>query len=521
MEKRERRLGRIGEGKAYKGTLYFADEYVAAEQNLETIGYFSAGYKRRYPKEPNEAKVINIGPQRQIRIVPSTYGYPNSEDQDYYRGFLKVCSTNARLAERKRERQITRHPHLELPIGFSTNQLLRYSGKGDNARNRQAVRNWIKRCTATTIEGGLYQAKTKYINQEFGGQLFSQYVLIGEKMLNGREAGMNYVWPAAWFLSNFYYHYYRRVDLAFHQRLSKPIAKGLYPLLETGWFASGGPFTKRYADLCAHLFIQPHAQQSLVKQQLDPAHEELKHELFLEAWEYVLDSEQQWTGVIRWWPGKKWLDDQEARKLRKDLAEQPPDIPGGLAIFSEKKYLTVSNMVNMTASAGGPVSPSHADRVREFYARLGQSKVSKQKVADGAQIITDLEAQGFSLEEVDKAMQWTIASRQKLGDQVYSLGILPHIIGQALQEFEKDQRIEKKRSKQGAEDRLYTESRARSQSLEQLLQSLPLPEQETLREEAIKSLVEQGYDEKLLRVMKSMVKQEVYRLLQAQLSQKE
>jgi len=341
LTKGARWLGRAGEERGEKNRLYFPDEYVAAEQNIETIGYFSAGYKRRYPKEPNEAKEVSIGPDRRVRIVPSTYGYPNSEDQDYYRGFLKICSVKARLAERKREGQITRHPHLALPIGFSTNQLLRYANKGDNARNRQAVRNWIKRSTATTIEGGLYQAKTKFVNQEFGGQLFSQYVLVGEKMRNGRQADMNYVWPAAWFLSNFYFHYYRRVDLAFHQRLSKPIAKALYPLLETGWFASGGSFSKRYADLCAHLFIQLQVHLSLVKQQLDPAHEELQREHFLETWEYILDAGEQWTGVIRWWPGKKWRDDQETRKLRKELAELPIETSTASPLESRKE-LTVS-----------------------------------------------------------------------------------------------------------------------------------------------------------------------------------
>src|SRR5262245_61697893 len=319
MDRRDQKeLQLFGKERGRRLGLYFPEDYIAAEQNIETIGYFSASYKRKYPQKPNEAKEIILGPERHVRIVPSTYGYPNCEDQDFYRAFLKVCSIQAIALERHRDGVTTRHPQLPVPIGFSTNRILRYAGKGDSARNREAVRKWVKRSAATMLEGGLLLSKTRYLNHEFGGQLFSQYVLVGEKLRTGRRADMNYVWPAPWFLSNFYYNYYRRVDLAFHQRLTRPIAKGLYPLLETGWYASGGSFAKRYADLCAHLFIQQHTHLSLVKQQLEPAHEELKREEFLATWEYVLGKDDCWTRVIRWWPGKKWLTDQEGRKVRRE-----------------------------------------------------------------------------------------------------------------------------------------------------------------------------------------------------------
>ena len=60
-------------------------QYVPAEQNLENIGYFSAGYKRKFPTTPKEAKSVTIvtsGVERQINVIPSSYGYPNSEDFD-------------------------------------------------------------------------------------------------------------------------------------------------------------------------------------------------------------------------------------------------------------------------------------------------------------------------------------------------------------------------------------------------------------------------------------------------------
>lgn len=109
-------------------------EYVPAELNLETIGFFSAGYKRRYPKEPHEAKIVNLGTMRQIRIVPSTYGYPNSEDLDFYRTFLKICDEHAVLVADEDAKSLSRRPHLKLPICFSTRKLLPYAGYKKNAQ---------------------------------------------------------------------------------------------------------------------------------------------------------------------------------------------------------------------------------------------------------------------------------------------------------------------------------------------------------------------------------------------------
>jgi len=514
MERRESKgLQNLDRKDSKRLAYYFPEDYVAAEQNIETIGYFSASYKRRYPKKPNEAKEIILGSERHVRIVPSTYGYPNCEDQDFYRAFLKVCSTQAIALERRREGATTRHPQLPVPIGFSTNRILRYAGKGDNARNREAVRNWVKRSAATTIEGGLLFAKTRHLNQEFGGQLFSQYVLVGEKMRNGRVADMNYVWPAPWFLSNFYFNYYRRVDLAFHQRLTRPIAKGLYPLLETGWFASGGSFAKRYVDLCAHLFIQYQPHLSLVKQQLDPAHEELRREGFLESWEYISGKEVAWTGVIRWWPGKKWLSEQETRRGKKESAEpallQPP-ICVNKSINQRDKEETNSEIISNV----NHVELSDVDFVRHLYSQLGQKRITKQKVESGLRILQDLNGQKFSRTEISDALTWVLHNKQRFGDSVYSLGILPHVIGQALQSRATELNEDAKEKAKQTQSRQEKAEQDHRQQWEQHFLALPVNRQSEMQEQAISRLISQGYDAKLLRIMKSLVRQEIYRMLQ-------
>jgi hypothetical protein len=97
----------------------------------------------------------------------------------------------------------------------------------------------------------------------------------------GQIADTNYVWPALWFLTNYLQGYIRPVDLAFHHRLRKPIAKSLYPLLETGWYAAGGrAYEKRYGALCHDFLLCQAHYLSKLKTQLEPAHEELKREGF-------------------------------------------------------------------------------------------------------------------------------------------------------------------------------------------------------------------------------------------------
>ena len=81
MGRREiaKRVGRIQQ------PLLWESEYVAAEQNLETIGFFSARYTRpSLREEKNLSKIVALSDGRNIEIVPAAkYGFPNAEDLDY------------------------------------------------------------------------------------------------------------------------------------------------------------------------------------------------------------------------------------------------------------------------------------------------------------------------------------------------------------------------------------------------------------------------------------------------------
>lgn len=304
-------------------------DYVRAEYNLETIGYFQASYKRSYPK-PKESRILTPARGHTIEIIATAkYGYPNADDMDLYRGFLKICDESIRFVEQKsHDGKKTLHPHLPQPIRFSTNELLQKSGRAKTGLAWKTVKEWIKRNTNTGIEGRIYNAEKDDYEKVYGrprhgyieltGRLFLQSYTRGEELSETEVAETNTVWLSPWFLSNYFHHYTKPIDIAFHQLLKTAIAKCLYPLLDQGWYAANGrAFTKKYSDLAEHLGLQTFSHLSRIKQQFEPAHTELMKVGYLKKWEYRKSANL----LIAWWPGPKYFEDQKARKDRRTLAD--------------------------------------------------------------------------------------------------------------------------------------------------------------------------------------------------------
>jgi hypothetical protein len=298
--------------------LRLVPDYIPAEVSLENLGYFTPSSKRVkdiYVKE----KVLGhkIGPDGTKRTITAKIsanhelGLPITSDFDYYRAFLKICDEAADSQGR-----------LYMPIIVPTAKLIRYAGKKESAREWKEVREWCERMTLTGIIGGVYRAKQKHYDDGFVGTLFSRVIVTGGEMRNGETARTNYVWLSPWFLANYFHHHLRPIDLNFHQRLRKPIAKALYPLLETGWYASDGkPYAKSYRDLCQEFLLTNRQHLSRIREQLDPAHQELAKERFLAKWDYR-ESADKTDYVITYHPGKKFFEDQEAKEERRQRAEQ-------------------------------------------------------------------------------------------------------------------------------------------------------------------------------------------------------
>ncbi len=304
--------------KRKKDNLPEIPQYIKTEAFLENIGFFtpsSKQIKKIYIKEKKIGATVGAdGKKKIIKTKVSAnheLGLPITSDLDYYRAFLKIC-----------DEIIDPDGRFKLPIAIPTNKIIRYAGKSDGAIELREVKKWFKRMAFTGIEGGMYSAKARDFSDGFIGTVFSQVILKGETKKSGEKADTNYVWPSPWFLSNFFYRYVKTIDFNFYRRLRKPIAKALYSLLETGWYASGGnPYKKNYHNLCDEFLLTKRKYFSDIKQQLDPAHKELAREKFLEKWEY-LPTRIKGHYVIVYYPGEKFFQDQKARVQRKQTVDQ-------------------------------------------------------------------------------------------------------------------------------------------------------------------------------------------------------
>jgi hypothetical protein len=490
---------------SYTVTLWNAD-YISAEQNLESIGYFSATYSRRSVTDTRASKVVELSRDRTIEILPSKkYGLPNAEDLDFYRAFLKICYERARLVKGERDGRVVYHPELPSPVGFSSRELTIKANKRWSGRVNRSVHEWIERLNSTTIHGAIFSAKEQRYDVRMGLEpLFRQYVHVGHQMADGQIASQNFVWPAQWFIDNYYYLYTRPIDLLFHHRLSCSIAKSLYPLLDSGWFASNGsPYTKRYTDLCAVLDIQIYKQLSRARQQLDPSQDELVREKFIASYDYPCDDRGQWTGTIRWWPGAKWLYDQESKQKRRSGRENAASLPVAESqdmIDVQPHAISGQLALPMPTHRAVEMPELYEQRVKNFYADIGQSRVSQSKVASGTGVIRSIvEEEGFTLAEVDYTLRWIIRNlNARFGGTVKSLGILPHVIGEALKEREYEK---KKNARDFSASQKVKQDKEKIEGLkarEMNLADLSDGQREQLRQKAIQELQDEGVQQRFM-----------------------
>jgi len=291
--------------------------YVNSLLTIETCGYFEASHKRRYPTKEKPSKVITIGKNHLVEFIPTQkYGYPNSDDLDFKRAFDRICDEQSRKVERvNKDGATTYHYHLQQPIRVPTKRLLRYAGRAVSARELKAVRSFLERNSATSIKGELQDPKTREYGEVFFS-LFSQIAVKGEQMKDGTTAETNLVWLSPYALRCYYWRLTRKEDISFHHRLTKAISKVLYPYLDSGWFAAlaaGGDILHRksYLSLCDLLSLPRYKYLSDIRRQLDPSHDELKAQGYLDRWEYR--KRENKDPLIYWSPGKKWFQDLKAR----------------------------------------------------------------------------------------------------------------------------------------------------------------------------------------------------------------
>ncbi len=87
------------------------------------------------------------------------------------------------------------------------------------------------------------------------------------------------------------------------------------------------------------------------------------------------------------------------------------------------------------------------DPVKVFYTGIGQARISKAKREKGIKVIQELEADGFSLEDIAYAAEWTPKNAK---EEVYDMEILKHTIGGAISAKSAEQEAAHKEREQSA-----------------------------------------------------------------------
>jgi hypothetical protein len=303
-----------------------ATRYVYAEANLAMIGYYDAGYKRRRPTETSPSKVIQLPDGRRFEIVPTAkYGYPNTQDLDIQRAFESVLLEQVQRRQSVDQNGDTqRRQHFKLPIAVSIGEIVRRAGRATTedtirASDRKAVRDWVRRHTATTIEGPLKLGKPGEPAGSFSTHLFNESYVPGDTTKRGDKADTIMLWPAGWYLSNLAYNFTYLVDAAFHERIGRfPIAKNLYPVLLAGFLAADPhPFKKMYTDTVQLFGMPPQRKPSDRERQLGPSFDRLHKLGFLARFKW---DHRETDSLLIYWPGEKARADMAAKKVRRDQA---------------------------------------------------------------------------------------------------------------------------------------------------------------------------------------------------------
>jgi hypothetical protein len=96
-------------------------------------------------------------------------------------------------------------------------------------------------------------------------------------------------------------------------------------------------------------------------------------------------------------------------------------------------HLDHSQLLSMELVNGSPLperlpDPRLEQLLDKFYAGLNQRRISSMKCERGLAILAHLLTDGYTIDEIAYAIDWTMASISGL----HSIGILPEVMGQAL-----------------------------------------------------------------------------------------
>ena len=134
-------------------------------------------------------------------------------------------------------------------------------------------------------------------------------------------------------------------------------------------------------------------------------------------------------------------------------------------------------------------SLSQEEIISHFYDCIGQKNITKKKREGANRCLEELMSEGYSLEDIRFAMEWTVRNSTK---KLYDFSIIEHTISQAMAEKEKIEQEEAQRAerdkaqqeKEAEEEKLILES----EKIEKYKKSLSKEDRKQLRDRAVEEI---------------------------------
>jgi len=293
---------------------------INSEVNLLVFPFFALSTKGLKKKLETEYRDMVKRGNQKIEILWNVsanpkYGYPGFFDRNVHKVIEQI------ITQTLRKKGKVKNP---IVLGSLYNLCKRMGINNYGGSEYKEIKRALERIKATTIKsiGTFYSKEGKqWIDDTFG--LYDRMVFKGKKLPNGEIADTNYLFLGSWYLQSLNSFYIKPVDYNYLQSLKRKIASRLYEILGVKFYGLRNKrqdfICYRYSKLCQLLPVTPFKQISRAKQQLDPAHKELKDTEFLFNYEWDEDSGKDW--LVYYWPGQRVK--KEMRKVKTEFFAAP------------------------------------------------------------------------------------------------------------------------------------------------------------------------------------------------------
>ena len=257
-----------------------------------------------------------------VAYAAGDLGFPTAVDFELFLGLEHL------LLDR-----IKQHHYLDPVIRFQGHEVLDRAGKDTGGREYQELNRCLMRLKGLTI--GLGSQKTSATGEVHARSrrptflnMLRKVTLPGSVTKEGMVADAYEIQLEDWYWESLLAGNCFVVDRQLFHDVKGHIAKLLHQLLSHMFYLGNGSAMQSYSELVEGFELARYTAISQVRQQLGPAHEELRAHRFLTSWELVpVKGSKPRDFMLMWEAGPAWREaEQELANQRKwyELGESEP-----------------------------------------------------------------------------------------------------------------------------------------------------------------------------------------------------